>query len=259
MCDCPTTPVAGWKGWQTLPARQPMQPVGDWVDLSHPLSTDVPRVPSFPAPVFDLIRRMPDDPLNVTEMQMVVHIGTHIDSPRHFFLDGPAMEDIPLNRLCGRGIVWPVTLPNRARLIEPHHLAGLEGRLAPGDALVLDTGWHNRAGSDAYDNDHPALSLECADWLLAQRVRLVALDLPTPELPVRKRPVEFDFPIHKRLLQHGVLIVEHITNLAPLRGKTVELVCAALNIAGADGAPARIIARPIAASPEGAACQEHAQ
>jgi kynurenine formamidase len=42
------------------------------------------------------------------------------------------------------------------------------------------------------------------------------------------------------------LIAEHVTNLAPLRGKTVELLCAALNITGADGAPARIFAREIA-------------
>lgn len=252
MCDCPHTPGPGWQGWQDLPPAPPLQPVGDWVDLSHPLSADAPRVPSFPAPVFDLIRQMPRDPLNVTRMQMVVHIGTHIDSPRHFFLDAPAMEDIPINRLCGRGIVWPVAL-NAAKLIEPHHLAGLEGCLAPGDALVLETGWHTRAGSEAYDNDHPTLSLECADWLLTQRIRMLALDLPTPDLPVRKRPEGFDFPIHKRLLQHGVLIAEHVTNLAPLRGKTVELLCAALNITGADGAPARILAREIATPPLNAA------
>ncbi len=248
MCDCPKSLNSGWQGWQDLPAPQPMQPKGDWVDLSHPLSVDAPRVPSFPAPVFNLIHRIPDEPLNVTMMQMVVHIGTHIDSPRHFFADAPAMEDIPLNRLCGRGLVWPVQLDG-ADLIEPHHFIGLEELLSPGDALVIDTDWHNQAASDAYDNDHPALSLECADWLLAQRVRLVALDLPTPELPVRKRPDEFDFPIHKRLLQRGVLIIEHVTNLASLHRKTVELLCAALNIEGADGAPARILAREIIAPP----------
>lgn len=256
MCDCTGQPGYGWKGWRPLPETPtPLIPAGDlpagdwpagnWVDLSHPLGVNTPRVPFFPAPVFDYIRRLPEDLLNVTRMEMVVHIGTHVDAPNHFFLDAPAMDEVPLERLCGRGIVWPVQLDAGDTLIEVRHFDGLEKRLRPGDILVLDTGTHQYAGSARYDDDHPALSLDAADWIIAHDVKMIALDNPTPDLPVAKRPPDFDYPIHRRLLSHGVMIAEHLTNLSTLRGRDVEILCAALNIKGGDGAPARVLARPV--------------
>jgi len=50
--------------------------------------------------------------------------------------------------------------------------------------------------------------------------------------------------VHKILLSCGVLIVEHLTGLAPLAGQRVEIIVGAVNIEGADGAPARVLARP---------------
>lgn len=244
MCDCGAPRGFGWKGWRALPASRPLQATGAWVDLSHPLTSEAPKVPFFPKPVFEKIRRLPEDLLNVTRMEMVVHIGTHVDSPYHFFLDAPALENVPLDRLGGPGIVWHADVGD-APLVELHHLDGLEARLRPGDILVLDTGWHPYVGTARYDDEHPALSLDVADWLIAHEVKMIALDVPTPDLPVARRPAGFDYPIHRRLLSHGVMIAEHLTNLAPLRGKAVEIMCGALNIVGGDGAPARIVAREV--------------
>jgi kynurenine formamidase len=36
---------------------------------------------------------------------MVVHTGTHVDAPCHFFSDGPSMEQVPLERWNGPGVV----------------------------------------------------------------------------------------------------------------------------------------------------------
>ncbi len=44
----------------------------------------------------------------------------------------------------------------------------------------------------------------------------------------------------------GVLVVEHLRGLAPLRGQRLEVACLPINITGADGAPARVVARPLA-------------
>ncbi len=53
----------------------------------------------------------------------------------------------------------------------------------------------------------------------------------------------FDWPVHHILLGHGVLIAENLTNLRALAGHRIEAMFLALNIEGADGAPARVIAR----------------
>lgn len=246
MCDCDLKRGFGWKGWRPLPSFVAASGRGTWVDLSHPLNGDMPRVPFFPRPTFEAIYQIPDKPLNVTRMDMIVHIGTHIDSPRHFFLDGPPLEEIPLERLTGRGIIWPVQL-NGTDLVEPTHLSGLESIIQAGDILILNTEWHRFVGSSKYDDKHPALSLAAADWIVGHGVKLLGIDFPTPDLPVAKRPENFDYPIHRRLLSQGVMIAEHLTNLSILNGQAVEILCVGLNITGGDGAPARIIARQLEA------------
>jgi arylformamidase len=78
------------------------------------------------------------------------------------------------------------------------------------------------------------------------------MDLPTPDLPVPRRPAQgFGWPVHKILLSRGVLIAEHLAGLASLSGQRVEIIIGALNVEGADGAPARILARPLPGAPFG--------
>lgn len=245
MCDAPQDVGLGWRGWMDLPEPVTITPTGPWVDLSHPLSSDMPRVSFFPEPRFEQIMEMPEHPLNVTEMQMVVHIGTHVDSPRHFYRDGPAFEDVPIERLHGPGVVWRVDKgPNG--VIEPADLEACAPKLRPGDILLLSCGWSGYAGSAKYDDEHPALSVAAAEWLVAQRVKLLAVDIPTPDLPVALRPEGFNWPVHHVLLRDGVIVAEHLCNTGTLEGQRAEFVFCALNIARADGAPARVLARPIA-------------
>lgn len=244
MCDPAPPRGLGWRGWMPLPPAAPATPTGPWIDLTHPLSPTMPRVPVFPPPTIRRLKCLPADPLNVTEFSMVVHTGTHLDAPFHFYNDGPTFEAIPLERLHGTGVVWRLDLDLLA-VIEPHHLEAARPRLRPGDILALDTGWSGLVGTDAYDN-HPTLSLAAADWLVAPQVKLVAFDYATPDLPVHRRPADFDYPVHRRLLRDGVIICEHLRGAGPLAGARAEFVFGALALAGSDGAPARILARPVA-------------
>jgi kynurenine formamidase len=69
--------------------------------------------------------------------------------------------------------------------------------------------------------------------------------MPTPELPLHLRPPGFDWPVHHTLLRDGVLIAEQVTNTRSLAGQRAEFLFLPLNIVGSDGAPARVLARPI--------------
>lgn len=240
MCEkCQTD--KGWLGWVELPGIKSIAAKGAWVDLSHVLSSDMPRQPFFPEPTFNNFMQAPEDPLNVTHLDMIVHIGTHVDSPRHVYNDGPAFEDIPLERLCGPGVVWRVNADEQG-LIGPKELEGALQLLEPGGILLINTGMHHLAFEAGY-TDHPSISIEGAQWLIDHQVKLVGVDMPTPDLAHHRRTADFDFPVHRLLLAHGVLIAEHLTNLDELSGQRVEVMCSALNIKGGDGAPCRILAR----------------
>jgi kynurenine formamidase len=186
---------------------------------------------------------MPADPLNVTEFGMVVHTGTHVDAPRHFFMDGPPMQDVPLERLCGAGVVWRLDKEERS-LIEVADLERATPAIEPGDIVAIDTGWATRHGTASYD-EHPSFSLDAAKWLVAKKAKLLACDFGTPDLPLHRRGADFDWPVHHELLAHGVIICEHLTGHGTLAGRRVEFAFSALGIKSSDGAPARVMAREI--------------
>lgn len=244
MCETCDNAADGWVGWLDLPPQGHHKPVGEWIDLSYSVDPEMPYASIFPQPSLTKIRQMPKDPFNVTELQMVVHVGTHIDAPRHYYLDGPAFEDIPLDRFHGAGVVWH--LP-----VEPETVIGVEDlkqmqpTLKPGDILAIDTGWADRFGTPDYDR-HPSLSAQAATWLLEQKIKMLACDFATPDLVYNLREPGFDWPVHRILLSHGILICEHLRGHAALAGKRVEFMMLPLNITGSDGAPVRAVARAVA-------------
>ena len=234
-----------WQGWRPSPPPPAAAGVGPWLELSHTLRADLAGIAYFPAPRFARIMSMPVDPVNVTEIQMVCHFGTHVDAPCHFIPDGPAFHAIPLERLCGPGVVWRIDAAPYAA-IDAATLARLTPPVRPGDIVLLDTGWAAHCGTPEYER-HPCLTVDAADWLVAHDVKLVGVDVMTPDLAVNRRPPGFAWPVHHVLLRHGVLIAENLTNLRPLAGRRIEAMFLALRIEGADGGPVRAVARTVEA------------
>jgi len=210
-----------------------------WIELSHVLRESLPRMPDFPAPVIRRLKSIPEDPLNLTEIQFVCHFGTHVDAPCHFIPEGPAIDAIPLERLIGPGVVVRVNCSPEGLIDLPDLI---EADIRPHDVVVLDTGWWRHVADETYEH-HPSVSLAAANWLAERQAKLLAVDFPTPDIAHDLRGAGFDWPVHHVLLEAGVLIAENITNLAALGPGRAEFMFMALPIAGADGAPARVIAR----------------
>ena len=244
MCDHAGRHDGGWRGWIELPPARPLVSAADWLDLSHPLGPDMPVASVFARPQFRRLKAIPADPLNVTEMCMAVHSGTHVDAPFHFFADAPAFDAIPLERLIGEGVV--LDIPGEPCLaIDAAMLEERGAGVRPGDIVALHTGWADHAGTPLYER-HPWLTASAAEWLVARRVKLLACDFASADLPIVERQPGFDWPAHRILLAHGILICEHLTGHRALAGQRAEFVFNALNIQDSDGAPARVLARAAA-------------
>jgi kynurenine formamidase len=235
---------ARWHGWPPLAAPAVTTGRGPWLELSHTLRPSLSRVAAFPEARFERLYEIPQDPMNATTMSMICHYGTHVDAPCHFIPGAPAFHEIPLERLHGPGVVWRVEC-EPGGTIGAAQLAHCRPVMRAGDIVLLDSGWPERFGTPAYD-DNPSLGLDAATWLVSQGAKLVGVDFATPDLAVPRRPAGFDWPVHHELLGHGVLIAEHLTNLRPLAGRRIEAMFLALSIEGSDGAPARVIARTVA-------------
>lgn len=213
----------------------------EWVDLSQVMSEHMPRAKASTPPRIRTVRSVAADRINLMEYSLSTHAGTHVDAPRHFIAGGATIDQVPIDRFYGEGVVLAVDgRPGEALAAEQLQKGGPVPRR--GDIVLLSTGWGAKYDEPGY-MDHPYLSLEAAHWLLRCQVKLVGFDVVTPEMPEPMRTPGFDWPVHHALLEGGSLIVENLRNLEVLAGRRVEVMALPVGIEGADGAPVRAVAR----------------
>lgn len=206
-----------------------------YVDATVPLrgvtpvwETDPPvlveRVASFEA----------GDSCNITHISFSVHAGTHLDAPCHFLTEGAAVEQLPLEVLCGAAYV--LNLETVTGAVEP---ANLEGVPEHCERLVLRTANTSRAlmRSPEFTRDYAHLSPEAAKWIASRGIRLVGIDYLSVERFGPPEPV-----VHRTLLRAGIIPVEGL-DLTDVEPGWWELICLPLRITGSDGSPVRAVFR----------------
>ena len=80
--------------------------MSEWVDLS--LTLGGPRmsvVPGHPEVTFEPINTHKEHFRSNTYMKMSIHCGTHVDCPRHFVDGGTTIDEMPIERYMGPGVL----------------------------------------------------------------------------------------------------------------------------------------------------------
>ncbi|HWO41665.1 MAG TPA: cyclase family protein [Candidatus Eisenbacteria bacterium] len=183
------------------------------------------------------------------------HVGTHLDAPFHFAQGKWTVEQIPLGRLIGAGIVIDVQSQaeaDRDYLLRVEDLRRWEkkhGRI-PKDAIALvRTGWGRfwsdrkrvfgtEAPGDVHNLHFPGVSKEAAEFLIGER-RIKAIGIDTPSIdhgPSR------DFIAHRVFGAANVPIFENVAFLERLPEKGATIFAVPMKIQGGSGAPLRIFA-----------------
>jgi arylformamidase len=178
--------------------------------------------------------------LNVTELSLPCHAGTHVDAPIHIVPNGKSIEELPLESFVGNGAILAVRKSGGEEVTAKDlQASGVE--VKQGDILMLYTGWDEKFDSPDY-NLHPYLSVDAAEWMVDKRIKMFGIDCITVDLPTPLRPKGFDFPVHKTLLGNNILIAENVTNLGAVVGKRCRIMAFPLRIKGSDAGHARIVA-----------------
>jgi len=211
------------------------------VDLSHVIYDGMPKIPALPeVHVKKFFSLEKGHPLNVTELSLPCHAGTHVDAPVHIVPNGKSIGELPVDAFVGPGAVISV----QKRGGETVTSADLEASGIPvnrDDILMLHTGWDTKFETPEY-HLHPYLSIDAAEWIVKKGVKLFGIDCITVDLPTPLRQKGFDFPVHQMLLGNEVLIAENVTNLGVILGKKTRILALPLKIKGSDAGHARIIA-----------------
>jgi kynurenine formamidase len=185
------------------------------------------------------------------------HGGTHIDAPIHFAKGRLTVDEIPLERLTGPGVVVDVSDKCAADRDYQVRVADFEawekrhGRLPDGAIVFLRTGfgkyWPDRArymgtderGAAAVAKLHfPGLHPDAAKWLVTSR-SIDAIGLDTPSIDYGQSTT---FASHVTLFERDVPALENVANLDELPAKGFTVVALPMKIRGGSGGPVRIAA-----------------
>jgi arylformamidase len=169
---------------------------------------------------------------NLSRLAMTAHSGTHIDIPLHFLQTTKSIEKYAIEDFILPALVIEAKSSKIVQLEE------LEGQgIKAGDAVLLKTGnsvsGRNRTGK--YSRDFVYLSAEAAEYCIQQKIKLIGIDYVT----VEKSP-DATFPVHHRLLENDIFILEHI-NLEHIQTGRYTLLCLPLKIKDAEASPVRAV------------------
>jgi len=210
------------------------------VDLSHAVEDGMTTYKGLPGPhICDYWSRedsagLYDDgsTFQIGRIDMVANTGTYLDAPFHRFEEGDDLSRLALERLAGLdGLV----------LRHPGPAVGSDAFEAfdvAGKAVLVHTGWDRHWRTAAYQEGHPFLTEAAARLLVERGVRLVGIDSHNIDDTGRRAR-----PVHTILLGAGILICEHMTNLAELPDSGFRFYAVPPKVVGMGTFPVRAFAQ----------------
>jgi arylformamidase len=207
-----------------------------WIDISIPLKDKMIHWPTDPVPRIERLKdRDKGDPVSLMELQIIDHVGTHIDAPLHFIAGGKTIDKMPLNATMGRARVIEIKNPKAITLkeLEPH-------KLRRGERILFKTRNSSLYKRGEFTEDYVYFSTEVAQYMADKGLKVVGLDYISIGTPENRDNIR---DTHSILLQNGVYIIEGI-NLEKVKAGRYELICLPLLLEHGDAGPARAIIRP---------------
>jgi kynurenine formamidase len=173
-----------------------------------------------------------------TQLKLYSHAGTHADAPRHFLPEGKTLEQVDPSKCVGPALVIDVSHRGANELLTVEDLGERAKEIGPGSRVILYTGWGTHAEQADYRTSFPRISRDLAEWLVAQGIWLLGVEMPSVASLADKAELT---EVHQTLLRGEVVIVECLINVDQLPSE-VFFIALPLKIQGGDGSPVRAVA-----------------
>ena len=203
-----------------------------WVDVTVPLRQGMVHYPDNPAIAVESNESNAGGVVcRLTKLAFGVHTGTHVDAPNHFGVPGGGVDQLPLRGFIGAARVVVVASSTIGR-------AEMDGlNLQAGERVLFKTSNSSRCwNTDDFVPDYVYVTSEGARAAAARRIQTIGIDYLSigggddgPET-------------HRVLLEAGICILEGL-DLRGVDPGECDLLALPMLIAGADGAPTRVLLR----------------
>jgi len=220
------------------------------VEMSYPLSPDIPVFPGSPLDEFIPHTRLSrGGESNTTIIKHFLHNGTHVDAPFHFYDKGLTIDLVPIENFYYEKPLIIEKKLSKGGLLQPDDLFAYGQAIHEADILVLSTGFHEiRSDAAVYADDFPSISVATAKLIRTELLNVKAVAIDTLSIESCKLGPQLNFPVHKSLLDsdlysiRSILIFEDV-NMKPVLGKQIHRIYAfPLRLVGLDGSPVTIVA-----------------
>jgi kynurenine formamidase len=189
----------------------------------------------FTAPLYEL----PCQGCKISHISMPDHIGTHIDAPVHFVPGGKDASQIPIDSLLGDAVIIDVSVKGSENplTIEMFHKFVKEQNVYIREKDIVIIRCSTRKWNEEGFLSIKSLTSEVADYLIKKNVKALGVDLLTVDSLDDKRR-----PVHLKLLEKEIFIVEGLINLEKIGKKRFQFIALPLPLVSASGSPTRAIA-----------------
>ncbi len=196
------------------------------IDISLPLHSETVVWPGE-SPFQRTVRT--EGGIEVSNLMLGSHTGTHIDAPRHFIAGGKGIDEIDLDACIGPCQV--IAYPGEGHLT----LKECVQQMITQERVLFQLGNSPLLHRQEFVESYRALTREVAEFLVEGEIRLVGVDYLSVEEKGAPR-----HPVHTMLLEHGVVVVEGL-DLSRVEPGEYQLVVLPLFIRKGDAAPARAV------------------
>jgi kynurenine formamidase len=218
------------------------------IDLTHTIHDEIQIYPGDPIPSISRGLTHGKDYCHVDLLKLGSHTGTHIDAPYHFLKDGQRIDEIPVQRFIGNGILIDVSGKSERDLIDRADIKFYASEIKKGDFVIFRTGWDRYFGTPRY-LQHPYLSADAAGLLLKLGVAIVGIDALNIDASYQTAMDANSsigdgvngYPAHDILLGSDILIVENLCNLDKIKQRRGFFSFLPLKLKDSDGSPVRAV------------------
>ena len=207
------------------------------IDLTHviePTTPDAQR--KFVVTIHDALEEIPGkvrpegEWYVMSDVDLMGHVGTHIEAPFHCLKNGEDISQIPLDRLTGDAVMLNLVnaeAEGGVTLQQVQDAAGVAGGIRKGDIVFCRMG------------PTPYFSTASLKWLVEQGMKMMGVDSGGVELADDETHANVN---HLLLFRAGIPLIERLANLDRVSRPRVKVYALPVPVRGLDAFPLRVIA-----------------
>ncbi len=174
--------------------------------------------------------RPPGEWYVMSDVELMNHVGTHIETPFHCLKDGADLAALRLDQLIGPAVILDLRQAEAeggVTLAQVQAAAAAAGGVRPGDIVF------GQMGKTRY------FATAGLVWLVEQGMKLMGVDSGGVELSHDTTHANVN---HLVLFRAGIPLIENLTNLDRLTRSRVQVYALPIPVKGLDAFPLRVIA-----------------